>query len=260
MHDNLDLVPGSEEKKNILKNMVREWRQCKCGELVDRFHSEQTFERDVKDDLDLVELISRQRAYKLDRKTWEKVWEDIDSLIDEYGAAKLRIYMAIDYRKNPKPFMPIIRAYSDNGIDKKSYGEPYLFEQSDIPASQSLTGKIPSSAKQDFMKSWLEIHPGYMADQFETITRNSLVKDGQPIRERVRHYTFDEKDTKEIQENKGGGSYELYLLMGINHNRDIEELPCFCPILQFVNTDNSSGSENGEGDSYEYASPCPNFC
>ncbi|MEL6675984.1 MAG: hypothetical protein AAFR61_27500 [Bacteroidota bacterium] len=238
------------------------WKKCRHGELGDCFHYyvPPFSNQQITDSPQGPRLVRHAYFYQT-----KEVWDDLLNFAEE--GLTIRIHMAVRGASSPEQgpqFNPLAQAISSSGQSEFIPLKP--LQELSFPGKnqgQELAGKVPAPFMTQLVKNWMNTHPGYLCDQFET---TQFEEKGNPesslIRQRVNYFTFEAKDVESMKKIK---NYErLYLHLGVNHNDDYQQRPSFAPVLHFAKPVPQSEvlppNPGEDDDYYEYASPCPAIC
>jgi hypothetical protein len=161
-------------------------------------------------------------------------------------------------REGQPTFTPLLGIlFKDPGIEEMVFSLP--------PAKNESLVQISSAISDLFRQKWLEISNDQVADAFSGYTvANTKVSalSSPPIKLRVNHYTFDNKDVLGIQ-SKLRAMYDdspfLKLHMGAGLTVEMVHPFNFRPILEvgkFIPEQDGDGDE----ENYERSQPCPPYC
>ncbi len=255
----------SDYSISSLQKACDRWRHCSHQKLIESFHV--PFPDKDKRSPD---WLYRKNSFFL-----EQGLEEFKEMIKV--AEKLKVHMAIRKEKvNDSftiegfcPILELIPPPNQKKLMKVGLFPMSLHYPGRPQSSLDPTGKVPKAFKTQVCQRWLNLHPGFIADQFAILElpasgQNNESKKGDRFileealvcRKRVLNYTYDQND---VEDMKTKDFAQIFLHMGVNHNYDLEGEPSFIPVLQLVNGELLQN--NGEGDDfYEYATPCPPHC
>lgn len=246
---------------------IREWKTCKHSELADSFHCISSEDEPV---------LTRCTTFYLSKQSWGEMMKK--------NLENIRIHMAIKREEGKDPaFIPIIQNFDK---DSGKEGPFVCFTEEPLKSFKTFAGnseaddssEISEALKKELVKNWLYLHPGYIADQFETVEEviggKNQMKNGEKkpynprdietlIRKRVNYYFYDAKDVKKMMDISGNINNVIFH-MAVNHNDDRFGIPSFTPVLQFIYKPNSSSKNKvsviESSLFFEFATPCPPLC